>query len=309
MSASGDPGSGAPPRKPTSSFERTVAWSAAAHILALSAAAVGMNLEHGAALPAPSAAFIELGMSGPSATPGLGGAPPAPEPEPAPEPAPEPEPEPEPEPPAPAPPPEAPSRPAVVRPTTESRVRMPAPEARTRRREPISRPDSGLRGQDAAWAESAPLEARRPIDTKARPAARSVSTSGSRGSGGIGLGGVAGGARFDQDFEYSYYQRQMIARIQANWQQIPVRGEASVVIRFTILAAGEVTGAEVETSSGQSLLDRAALRAVQLAGPLPPLPESYPRDRVGVHLLFRYGGNAAEDAEGGGDGPYEDMLP
>ena len=263
MSASGDPGSGAPPRKPTSSFERTVAWSAAAHILALSAAAVGMNLEHGAALPAPSAAFIELGMSGPSATPGLGGAPPAPEPEPAPEP----------------------------------------------RGGPPPRPAPGLRGQAAAWAESAPLEARRPIDTKARPAARSVSTSGSRGSGGIGLGGVAGGARFDQDFEYSYYQRQMIARIQANWQQIPVRGEASVVIRFTILAAGEVAGAEIGTWSGQSLLDRAALRAVQLAGPLPPLPESYPRDRVGVHLLFRYGGNAAEDAEGGGDGPYEDMLP
>lgn len=291
--------------KRSASFERMVAWSAAAHVVALSAAALGMNLDHGAALPPPSATFIELGMSGPGATPGLGGAPPAPAPAPEPEPPPEPAPEPEPAP-APPPPAEAPSRPAVVRPTTENRDRMPAPEARTRRRDPISRPDSGLRGRDAAWAESAPLESRRPIDTTSRPVARPASPSGSRGAGGIGLGGVAGGARFDQDFEYSYYQRQMIARIQANWQQIPVRGEASVVIRFTILDAGEVTGAEIESSSGQSLLDRAALRAVQLAGPLPPLPESYPRDRVGVHLLFRYGGNAAQDT---GDSLEEEELP
>lgn len=292
-------GRGASAKKSPASFERTVAWSAAVHVVALSAAAVGMNLERGPLLPPPSAAFIELGMSGPAATPGLGGAPPAPAPvsEPDPEPLPEPEPEPVAEPPAPPPPPEAPSRPAVVRPTSEDRERMPVPDARARRRDPISRPDSGLRGADAAWAESAPLESRRPIDTKARPTTRPASASGSRGAGGIGLGGVAGGARFDQDFEYSYYQRQMIARIQGNWQQIPVRGEASVVIRFTILAAGEVTGAEVESSSGQSLLDRAALRAVQLAGPLPPLPESYPRDRVGVHLLFRYGGAAAPDRE------------
>ena len=182
---------------------------------------------------------------------------------------------------------------------------MPEPDARERRRERPQRPDSGLRGRDAAWADSARLESRRPIDTTSRPtrpAAAPAPQAANRGAGGIGLGGVAGGG-FDQDFEYAYYQRQMIARIQANWQQIPVRGEAKVVIRFTILAQGEVLDAEVETSSGQSLLDRAALRAVQLAAPLPPLPESYPRDRVGVHLLFTYSGQATggpDDAEGVG---------
>jgi TonB family protein len=91
----------------------------------------------------------------------------------------------------------------------------------------------------------------------------------------------------------------MIARVQANWQQIPVRGRATVVIRFTIFRDGAISDAEVETSSGQSLLDRAALRAVVLAEPLPRLPDSYPRDQVGVHLLFTY----SQDAGGNPEGP------
>ena len=243
-------------------------------------------------------------MSGPNPTPNLGSASaPPPIPEPVPEPVPEPAPPPEPEPEPPAPEPVSESRPDVARPTVENRDRMPVPDARARRRAARpQRPESGLRGRDAAWAESARLETRRPVDTKSRPSRRAASASSSNrqaaGNTGIGLGGTPGGTRFDQDFEYAFYQRQMIARIQANWQQIPVRGQATVVIRFTIFRDGNISDAEVETSSGQSLLDRAALRAVVLAEPLPRLPDSYPRDRVGVHLLFTY----SQEANGSPDG-------
>ena len=270
--------------RPEDGFRRSLTWSAAAHSLVIAGLAVSANVGHGPALLPASAAFVELGMSGPSPTPSLGSAPPAETtaPEPVEAAPPESPPEPAAEP--------TPSRPEVARPTAEDRDRMPVPEARTRRREPRVRPDSGLRGRDAAWAKSAPLTNRRPIDTKSRPTPRRAARTGTSGSGsgGIGLGGAPGGTRFDQDFEYSYYQRQMIARIQANWQQIPVRGEQKVVIRFTIHRSGAISGAEVETSSGQPLLDRAAYRAVVLAEPMPPLPESYPRDQVGVHLLFTY---------------------
>lgn len=267
------------------------------HAALLGGAAVGLDRGRNADLLAPSAAFIELGMSGPNPTPNLGARaapaplePPAPVPEEAEDPSP-----PEPSPPEPAPPPPPEDRPGVVRPTVENRDRMPVPDARARRRAlRPERPESGLRGRDAAWAESAPLETRRPeIDTKSRPSRPASANASRAGASAIGLGGAPGGARFDQDFEYSFYQRQMIARIQVHWQQIPVRGEARVVIRFTIDRSGAISGAEVETSSGQSLLDRAALRAVVLAEPLPRLPDSYPRDRVGVHLLFTYGQPAA----------------
>lgn len=274
-------------------FRRNLAWSGAAHLFLLGGAFVAVGLERDAGFAPPSAAFIELGMSGPNPNPGLGS--PAPAPPPA---APDPEPAPPEEPP---PPEESPSEPpGLVRPTVEDRDRMPVPEARERRSEPVKRPESGLRGADAAWADSdrlaSPAEPAPPaVDTKSRPARRaSAANRSGSGAGGIGLGGAPGGARFDQDFEYSFYQRQMIARIQAHWQQIPVRGQTQVVIRFTIFRDGTISGAEVENSSGRELLDRAALRAVVLAEPFPRLPESYPRDRVGVHLLFTYG-------EAGGD--------
>jgi TonB family protein len=103
----------------------------------------------------------------------------------------------------------------------------------------------------------------------------------------LGLGG-SGGSAFDQDFEYAYYVQQMLARISANWQRVPVRGTTVVIMRFTILKDGSVHDVEVEQSSGLAVLDRAASRAVYLADPMPPLPNSYPRDRVGVHLRFQY---------------------
>jgi len=291
-------------------FRRNLIWSATAHLVLLGGAAAGLGLDTGRDLAPPSAAFIELGMSGPNQTPNLGSASaPPPIPEPVPEPTPPPEPEsepPAPEPPAPEPVPE--SRPDVVRPTVENRDRMPVPEARARRRAARpERPESGLRGRDAAWADSARLETRRPVDTKSRPSRRAANARSSsrqaEGNTGIGLGGTPGGTRFDQDFEYAFYQRQMIARIQANWQQIPVRGQATVVIGFTIFRDGAISDAEVETSSGQSLLDRAALRAVVLAEPLPRLPDSFPRDRVGVHLLFTY----SQQANGSPDGPAPEV--
>ena len=278
-------------------FQRNLVWSAGVHLALLGGAALAVDLDRAPDLAPPSAAFIELGMSGPNPTPNLG-SPAAPDPVPLPEPEP-PAPEPpESEPPAPEPPD---SRPEVVRPTVENRDRMPVPDARERRRAARpERPESGLRGRDAAWADSARLETRRPVDTKSRPTRRTdpanPARAGAAGNTGIGLGGAPGGTRFDQDFVYAFYQRQMITRIQANWQQIPVRGRATVVIRFTIFRDGGIRGAEVETSSGQSLLDRAALRAVVLAEPLPRLPDSYPRDEVGVHLLFTYSQASAEDS-------------
>ncbi len=278
------------------SFRRNLAWSAGIHGALLGVALLGLDLDRSPGLLPASAAFIELGMSGPHPTPNLGGASAPADPPPPPleelppeEEPPEAPPDPEPaeiEPEEPEPPPD---RPEVVRPTVENRERMPVPDARARRRAlRPERPESGLRGRDAAWADSARLETRRPIDRSSRPTRRTPPTNQRAGAADAGLGGVPGSARFDQDFEYSYYQRQMVARIHRNWQQIPVRGEAKVLIRFTIDRAGGISGAEVETSSGQDLLDRAALRAVVLAEPLPPLPDSYPRDRVGVHLLFTY---------------------
>ncbi|HXV62223.1 MAG TPA: energy transducer TonB [Vicinamibacteria bacterium] len=238
-------------------FKRMLGWSLVAHLSVLVLAGVAASFQPTRGeLPVPVGTFINvsLGDSGPN--PGMGGGPPKETPEPPAPKTPEPEPEPEPE-------------PKVVRPTVEQREELPLPDAPVRR-SPDRKPaqDSGLRGQDAASAESAQLR--------------------TAGPPGLGLGGTGGGSAFDQDFEYAYYVRQMLAKIHQHWQRTAVRGTAVVVIRFTIARDGSVLDAEVETSSGVSILDRSSLRAVVLSEPLPPLPNSYPRDQVGVHLRFTY---------------------
>lgn len=238
-------------------FRPMLVWSFVLHGL-LSGAVVlaGVLQPKEQILPAPVGEFINinLGQSGPISGSGGGGAVKPP--------------------PKPTPPPEPPKEkePTVVRPTKENREELPMPDARERKRPaPEPKPDSGLRGADAASAKSAPLE-----------------TGGVSGPPGLGLGGSGGGSPFDQDFEYAYYVRQMLAKIHQHWQRTAVRGTAVVVVRFTILRDGQIQNPEIETSSGVSILDRSSLRAVMLADPLPPLPNSYPRDQVGVHLRFTY---------------------
>lgn len=42
----------------------------------------------------------------------------------------------------------------------------------------------------------------------------------------------------------------------------------------------------LEESSGQPTFDRAVLRALYAANPLPPLPPAYRKDSLTVHLSF-----------------------
>jgi len=234
-------------------FRRMLVWSLALHLLFVSAVTLAAALRpRTSSLPQPDMDFINvpMGQSGPLSESGGGATqtPPNSTPEP--------------------PPPEE-KAPSVVRPTEEIRDEVPLPDARVQKKTPEPKPDSGLRGADAASAASAQL-------------------AGGPVLPGLGLGGSGGGSPFDQDFEYAYYVQQMLTRIHQRWQRTAVRGTAVVVVRFTIARDGKVVDASIETSSGVSILDRSSLRAVMLAEPMPPLPNSYPRDQVGVHLRFTY---------------------
>ena len=229
-------------------FAAMLWWSLALHVVLTVLLWVGTRLSREPSPLPQPVAWVVPGVPGP--TQGMGGGPTA-----AAE-APEPE------------PPEE-KAPRVVRPTKEDREQVPMPDAKERRRKPKpKKPESGLIGRDAAAADSARLKA-----ATITP--------------GLGVGG-AGGSGFDQDFEYSYYVQQMFGRIFQHWQRVPVRGKTYTVIRFTIMRDGRLQDIQIERSSGVPQLDRAASRAVYLSDPLPPLPQSYPRDRVGVHLRFEY---------------------
>ena len=159
------------------------------------------------------------------------------------------------------PPPPPPSSSAVLLPAKEKKPQPPAPSAR------------GTQSPKS--------------DAKATPAgdARGTATAPTINAAGSGVG--IGGARLDQaDFQYSYYIERMILAVGVNWfkpaQIVPIEP----VVRFHIERDGTIADPEIETSSGLPFVDRAALRAVMAASPLPPLPTEYGGSRLGVHLIF-----------------------
>jgi TonB family protein len=93
-------------------------------------------------------------------------------------------------------------------------------------------------------------------------------------------------------FPFTYYLRAVEQKISSTWepvvQGIPGGERRQVVIGFRILKDGSVEKPVVEKSSGISFFDQSALRAVIRATPLPPLPEAFPEDSLGIHFGFQY---------------------
>ena len=72
--------------------------------------------------------------------------------------------------------------------------------------------------------------------------------------------------------------------IAAHWDAPPgIAGTPTV--KFVVERNGQLTGAEIERSSGAATLDLKALRAVR-ATKLPPLPAAFDQPRLTVHLDF-----------------------
>jgi periplasmic protein TonB len=111
--------------------------------------------------------------------------------------------------------------------------------------------------------------------------------SGNAGTASPTLSFGADVAAFDADFPFSYYVQQLVSLIGANWFRPEAPDETLCTVSFRIQRSGQVTDVKIESPSGVSYYDRAAVRAVFAANPLPPLPADYRNEQLGVHLRFR----------------------
>ena len=122
-----------------------------------------------------------------------------------------------------------------------------------------------------------------------KPAA-SAGGTGAAGAGteaGPGTGVGVGGLKFDQPgFNYPYYYERVKVAIETNWFKPATTIPTSPVVHFTIQRDGTITDAELVTSSGLPYVDRAAMRAVMAASPLPPLPSEFQSSHVSLSVLF-----------------------
>ncbi|HSP14161.1 MAG TPA: energy transducer TonB [Thermoanaerobaculia bacterium] len=89
------------------------------------------------------------------------------------------------------------------------------------------------------------------------------------------------------DFPYTIYIDRMRTLIGTHWFRPQIGAGATTVVYFVIERDGTIRDAKTEVPSGNDAVDRAALRAILEANPLPPLPFGYAGTYLGVHLTFR----------------------
>jgi protein TonB len=75
--------------------------------------------------------------------------------------------------------------------------------------------------------------------------------------------------------EFSYYAPQLKSKIADNWKHPPVPQGTKVKVVFTVLRSGWVDDVKLEETSGIFQFDQAAIRAIRLSSPFPPLPEDF----------------------------------
>lgn len=138
---------------------------------------------------------------------------------------------------------------------------------------------------------------RKPTPTPA-PASRATPQAGAAAKGtpppapteepGLALAPSGPGAPTGTDALGDLYLGGVQRRIWARWQaELRADTHEPVTVAFVILANGEVQDVAIARSSGSSLVDRAAQRAVLSAGPFSPLPASLGKDRYLIHATFR----------------------
>jgi len=138
-------------------------------------------------------------------------------------------------------------------------------------------------------APQASADAMRAADSVATPAPTPLPVeTGGGGGRGLSVGENTGGGApgIPADFHFTYYIERMLALIESRWYKPSAPPGARARVRFVILKSGKVEGIQLEESSGISSFDRAALRAMYAANPLPPLPPAYGKPSLTIHLSF-----------------------
>ncbi len=90
-----------------------------------------------------------------------------------------------------------------------------------------------------------------------------------------------------EDFPFLYYLAAVRNKVSSNWNPLST-SEARTVVFFRVYRDGSLADTYLETPSGNVVFDQAALRAVVVSEPFPPLPDEFDGTNLGVHFAFQY---------------------
>jgi len=103
-----------------------------------------------------------------------------------------------------------------------------------------------------------------------------------------GMPGSAAGIATDlPNFPYPWYISQVRQMLWAAWQKRMPADSGEGVVVFSILRGGTFTDLRMESSSGDSAFDDAAIEAVRAAAPFPALPSDFGEPFLKIHLTLK----------------------
>lgn len=126
-------------------------------------------------------------------------------------------------------------------------------------------------------------------DRSAADSLRALRTEIPLAGGGLGALEITGSGPLAP---YSYYLQVVRDKIASYWEPpagLAVGGrEIAMVVTFQIDRRGAIQSSYVSEPSGSGVFDAAGVRAVTRANPLPPLPQEFAGQGIGIHLRFVY---------------------
>ncbi|SYZ73883.1 putative Periplasmic protein TonB [Candidatus Zixiibacteriota bacterium] len=167
---------------------------------------------------------------------------------------------------------------AVIKGATTEKT-TPIPDKTTAKSKPVTKP------KPKKPAEKTPQTLEKGEQEKAGAPAGQVDVSNE-----LGAGSPFGSASIDNaSFEYPYWFVQAFSKIERNWSNPVYSNEPlSCIIYFHVIRSGRIIDVQIEKSSGFDAFDRACETAVRLSEPLPPLPDDFTDEIIGIHLEFPY---------------------
>ena len=168
------------------------------------------------------------------------------------------------------------------RPTQPPRKETPPPEPEPIVPEPVETAPPEIEASATRASEDAMAAPEQRATPRPTPAPAPA------GGSGLSVGGTNGQKipGIPSDFHFTYYIERMLALIATRWYKPVVPAGTNAMVRFRIHRDGRVDRIELEEGSGVPSFDRAALRAMFAANPLPPLPPAYGKSDLTVHLRF-----------------------
>jgi protein TonB len=89
-----------------------------------------------------------------------------------------------------------------------------------------------------------------------------------------------------ENFQYDWYLNSIENMVRRNWRPTVRDGSLQVVLQFTIDREGNYSGVSIIESSGNSVLDRQARRAVDNVGRFNPLPPGYREQKLRINYTL-----------------------